>query len=60
MDVFVNEMPYGERQYVRVIQRGHGAVLVDEIEQALVGWSSKLIIQAEADAGKHLSVVIIG
>lgn len=60
MDVFVNEMPYGERQYVRVIQSGRGAILVDDIEQALVGWSSKLILRTEPDAGKHLSVIIVG
>ncbi|VIO89186.1 Uncharacterized protein BM_BM2319 [Brugia malayi] len=59
MDVFVNEMPYGERQYVQVIQSGRGAILVDDIEQALVGWSSKLILRTEPDAGKHLSIVII-
>ncbi|KAL3990483.1 Filamin/ABP280 repeat family protein [Acanthocheilonema viteae] len=59
VDVFINEMPYGERQYIRVIQSGRGAVLVDEIEQALVGWSSKLIIRTEPGAGKHLSVVIV-
>ncbi|VDP13305.1 unnamed protein product [Onchocerca flexuosa] len=59
VDVFINGVPYGERQYVRVIQSGRGAVLVDEIEQALVGWSSKLILRAESDAGKHLSIAII-
>lgn len=53
-------MPYGERQYVRVIQSGNGAVLVDDVEQALVGWPSKLIIRTEPDAGKHLSVAIVG
>ncbi|KAM3727354.1 Filamin-C [Dirofilaria immitis] len=58
-DVFINGMPYGERQYVRVIQSGRGAIVVNDIEQALVGWSSKLIVQAESDAAKHLSVVIV-
>uniref|UniRef100_A0A915PJY8 Filamin n=1 Tax=Setaria digitata TaxID=48799 RepID=A0A915PJY8_9BILA len=58
IDVFINEMPYGARQYVRVVEGGRGVVLIDDIEQALVGWLSKLILRAEHDAGKHLSVVI--
>ncbi|CAG9538606.1 unnamed protein product [Cercopithifilaria johnstoni] len=59
LDVFINEIPYGERQYVQVIQSGRGATIIGDIEHALVGWPSKLIIRTEPDAEKHLSLVIV-
>ncbi|VDN04794.1 unnamed protein product, partial [Thelazia callipaeda] len=59
VDVYINNKVYGERQYVRVIEKGQGVVLVSEIEQGRVGWSSKLILRTESDAAKYLSVIIV-
>uniref|UniRef100_A0A183DII7 Cadherin domain-containing protein n=1 Tax=Gongylonema pulchrum TaxID=637853 RepID=A0A183DII7_9BILA len=59
VDVFINNKPYGERQFVQVIRPDRGAILLSDIEQAFVGNPSKLIMRVKPDAGKNLTVIVI-
>lgn len=42
------------------MEAGRGAEVLSDLEQILVGHPSKLILRADPDAGKHLTVTVTG